>query len=89
MYDSQQYWVVPASRLFPSATEGSPLSVAHGDDIDNFLSIGVPQVPSGRGRTLKAGGAGVEWVDGVGVWDVLLVERADCGVDDGNYRDGE
>jgi len=30
----------------PSATEGSPPSVAHGHDIDNFLSIGRPQAPS-------------------------------------------
>jgi hypothetical protein len=46
MCDSQRYWVVPASRLSPSATEGAPPSVAHGRDIDNFLSIGVPQAPS-------------------------------------------
>jgi hypothetical protein len=32
----------------PQLRRGSPLSVAHGRDIDNFLSIGVPQAPRGK-----------------------------------------
>ena len=45
MCDSQRYWVVPASRLSPRLRRGSPSSVAHGRDIDNFLSIGRSQAP--------------------------------------------
>jgi hypothetical protein len=45
----------------PSATEGSPPSVTHGRDINNFLSIGRPQahshdvaeVPSPRGSQVQ------------------------------------
>jgi hypothetical protein len=44
--DSQQYWVVPASRPPPHLRRGSAPSVAHGHDIDNILSIGIPQAPS-------------------------------------------
>jgi hypothetical protein len=31
----------------PSATEGPHPSLAHGHDIDNILSVGVPQAPQG------------------------------------------
>ncbi len=34
----------------PQLRRGSPPSVAHGRDIDNFLSIGVPQAPRRGGR---------------------------------------
>jgi len=39
---------VPGEPAFPRLREGSPPSVAHGHDIDNILSIGVPQAPRQR-----------------------------------------
>ena len=44
--DSQRYWVVPTDRLLPRLPREPPAGVSHGRDIDNFLSIGIPQAPS-------------------------------------------
>jgi hypothetical protein len=65
--------------LFPRLWRESPASVSHGRDIDNFLSIGVPQASSGRASLLRLA-APSQWVSCSVRWDCYLPSSAQVSV---------